>query len=978
MNRNLLLVTLAFQNGLLAESATVEAFQRCCDSPDSPIENWLIERQLLTSQNVSILVQLLEQRFGKLPELDIDSEEIHATVSTDAMGKVLAKLPAHYTQSLATIPWLTHFQSRAGFAKDQERSTPSSGVLDSKEQGRFRIVKKHAEGGLGVVFLAEDLQVARNVALKQIRQDRADEPFYRSKFQLEAEVTGQLEHPSIVPIYALGTDETGRPFYAMRFIKGESLRDHIQSYHVRLKTSEIVSDGSELRALIRRLIDVCDAIDYAHQRGVLHRDLKPGNIMLGKFGETLVVDWGLAKTNASRRGSSGPESADLLTETPSELVRVTGSADSSATEQGSFVGTLSYAPPEQLKGELELIGPASDIFSLGAILFEILTSRPPVSVRVEPTTAMQIIREIPQDPSLKGLPRSLRSLVAVCKKALEFQIGDRYSTIAALKEDLQNWLDDQPLEAMPDNRLMKLGRWLRQHRSLAGAMAVSLLVVTLSSLAVAFAMNQWANREQLAQQRESAARVEAETARVASDFANQKTIIDAASNARSLGQFKLAVEQMMKLEQLRPLEPHEILWLASDHLHSLNTTAVIPTLERLSLEKLSDSEKAVYKLILGDYFFMGKDDEKGQQLLSEALASEALDELQLLYVRGLLASTPLESAGYLDQVLDRDPLHSSARLRRGLTNLLLGRTSKVQKDVEFGLQVFQEDRRFRILSALLEAVAGDVKLARAIISDFPEDLLEYQSQIAVTQTLVELREFLNGQQNLLELNPVTFLSPSVNRLLTELQGATGPGIPSFGWAGSIYELLPSSPFEVFQILSSPEQLNKLTDKFEELAPDHAMARFVKFVFSAQSQSSGHADNYQLAKRAVEADPFFPEFQLTCLWYSIVDLGALTLFAEDRLEKRVSLYDLIVRSLEHRDNHGRFVTTMGAYEQFWELFVVNGFNEPALLLAQDELAVAENEEKQQFWQARIDALRELDARIVELSKQVINGLKNTDR
>ena len=171
------------------------------------------------------------------------------------------------------------------------KTTVSNEPSPGADAHRFHIIRKHAEGGLGIVYVANDRQLRREVALKQIRPDRADEGIYRLKFSQEAEITGQLEHPGIVPIYALGTDEDGRPYYAMRFIKGESLRGEVRKFHESLRDGSLRYDGPQLRQLLRRFIDVCDAIDYAHDRGVLHRDLKPGNIMLGKYGETLVVDW---------------------------------------------------------------------------------------------------------------------------------------------------------------------------------------------------------------------------------------------------------------------------------------------------------------------------------------------------------------------------------------------------------------------------------------------------------------------------------------------------------------------------------------------------------------------------------------------------------------------------------------------------------------------------------------------------------------
>ena len=184
--------------------------------------------------------------------------------------------------------------------------TPTSAGL------RFRVLRPHAKGGLGEVLLAEDNELHREVALKQIQSRYADDADSRARFVLEAEVTGGLEHPGIVPVYGLGTYADGRPFYAMRFIHGDSLKDAINEFYDPAAARDPGERTLAWRQLLGHFIAVCNAIEYAHSRGILHRDLKPANIMLGKFGETLVVDWGLAKawevpmrlpTRSSKRSS---------------------------------------------------------------------------------------------------------------------------------------------------------------------------------------------------------------------------------------------------------------------------------------------------------------------------------------------------------------------------------------------------------------------------------------------------------------------------------------------------------------------------------------------------------------------------------------------------------------------------------------------------------------------------------------------------
>ena len=295
---------------------------------------------------------------------------------------------------------------------DGSKAGPRSGNLES----RYQVIRPHARGGLGEVFVAQDLELNREVALKEIQSQFADHQDSRSRFVLEAEVTGGLEHPGIVPVYGLGQYQDGRPYYAMRFIKGDSLKEAIAEYHSATDISE--SDKSlRLRKLLGRFVDVCQAISYAHSRGVLHRDLKPGNIMLGKYGETLVVDWGLAKVAGH---------ADLGPDQPTEeQLEPTSGSNVSATVMGSAIGTPAYMPPEQAAGRLDELGPASDVYSLGATLYHLLTGTSPFPNR-DLFTTLKDVQEgkfaRPREACLT-VPRPIE---AVCLKAMALKQADRY------------------------------------------------------------------------------------------------------------------------------------------------------------------------------------------------------------------------------------------------------------------------------------------------------------------------------------------------------------------------------------------------------------------------------------------------------------------------------------------------------------------------------------------------------------------------
>jgi serine/threonine protein kinase len=230
--------------------------------------------------------------------------------------------------------------------------TPDEESEATESEGRFRIIRFHERGALGEVFVARDQQLHRIVALKRIKLNQSTDQEKRARFVVEAEVTGRLEHPGIVPVYGLGTFEDGRPFYAMRFIRGDNLRSAIEQFHKdEEKGREAGARTLALHKLLRRFLDVCNAIDYAHSRGVLHRDLKPGNIMLGKFGETLVVDWGLAKTVG--RPEPRPATATMDDHT---LVPQSGS-DLRGTEFGARLGDPGLHEPGASRGSDRRPGP---------------------------------------------------------------------------------------------------------------------------------------------------------------------------------------------------------------------------------------------------------------------------------------------------------------------------------------------------------------------------------------------------------------------------------------------------------------------------------------------------------------------------------------------------------------------------------------------------------------------------------------------
>jgi tetratricopeptide (TPR) repeat protein/serine/threonine protein kinase len=376
----------------------------------------------------------------------------------------------------------THFPA-GRCAGDGAAGTPTSAGL------RFRVLRPHARGGVGEVFVARDEELHREVALKEIQAAYRDHPTSRARFLLEAEITGGLEHPGIVPVYGLGVYADGRPFYAMRFIRGDSLKDAVQQFHAADKPGRDPGERSlALRQLLGRFVAVCNAVAYAHSRGILHRDLKPANVMLGPFGETLVVDWGLAKVVGRPAGEGGAAE---------ETLRPYLADRFPSTQVGSVIGTPGFMSPEQAAGRPDQVGPASDVYSLGATLYFLLIGKAPFD-GPDGKAVLERVQRGDFPPPRRIKPEVPRALEAVCLKAMAPRPEDRYPTARALSGDVEKWLADEPVGAWREPLRLRVGRWARRHQARVAAIASGVLVAVLAGGAGAW----WLDRQR-AEQRQA-------------------------------------------------------------------------------------------------------------------------------------------------------------------------------------------------------------------------------------------------------------------------------------------------------------------------------------------------------------------------------------------------------------------------------------------------------------------------------------------
>jgi serine/threonine-protein kinase len=469
-SRDLLFALLALQTGLINQTQLMAAFHAWTQVRDRPMAEILTEQGALDNSCRTVVEALVIEhlrRHGGDPDRSLaamgvgrSTRECLAQIGDAELGASLARVGPGSSES----------------EPDPDRTASYALGTATSDGLRFRVLRPHARGGLGAIFVALDTELHRDVALKQILDHHADDPASRQRFLLEAEITGGLEHPGIVPVYGLGTYGDGRPFYAMRFIKGDSLKEAIGHFHAdEAFDKEPGRRTLELRKLLRRFLDVCNAIGYAHSRGVLHRDIKPGNVIVGKHGETLLVDWGLAKPLG--RVEPGSESGER-TLIPSSA------SGSSETLPGSALGTPSYMSPEQARGELDRLGSRSDVYSLGATLYCLLTGKPPF----EGDDAAALLRGVQEGrfPRPRQLDPSLDpALEVVCLKAMATEAEDRYATPKDLADDLERWMADEPVGAWSEPLARRAGRWMRRNRTAVTAAAVALFAALAGLGAVA-------------------------------------------------------------------------------------------------------------------------------------------------------------------------------------------------------------------------------------------------------------------------------------------------------------------------------------------------------------------------------------------------------------------------------------------------------------------------------------------------------------
>lgn len=421
------------------------------------------DRQLISPEQRVMIERVMVERIA---EFDGDARKALDDVMEPELILKLTEITGNLQQQTMTL-----IEPLGSSGSSAPSSSSSSGIWNSgSTQERYRLGEATGHGGMGQVWIARDLDLNRRVALKTLKPKFAANKAVLERFLREAQITGQLEHPNVIRVYELSRSHADqRPYFSMQLIRDKrTLKVAIREYHEARRAG--VECAVELNALLSAFVAICQALAYAHSRGVLHRDLKPQNVMLGRYGEAIVIDWGLAKFETQTEQNLTISQID-----------VTDKDQAEDTQSGQVLGTPAYLPPEQASGKLELVDSRSDIYGLGSILFEILVGHPPHQ-QLKGQTINGFLDGIVGNPSpvARQLEPSVpAALDVICSKAIAKNREDRYQKALDLADDVRRWQSGEPVSAYLEPWHDRCLRWLRKHRTAAAAAATILLAITV-------------------------------------------------------------------------------------------------------------------------------------------------------------------------------------------------------------------------------------------------------------------------------------------------------------------------------------------------------------------------------------------------------------------------------------------------------------------------------------------------------------------
>jgi PAS domain S-box-containing protein len=422
-DQNLLFGLIAMQSDLIDMRQFVDACTLWGTRKDCLLADVLVEQEWLLPDDRQHVEYLLQRRLKK--------------AGGDAI-KPLASMPDELKVALESIGDPQIHNSLSGVAADQRITTSLQISPVTTPSDRLTRRGLHSTGGIGHVWLAYDKVLDREIALKELKADQAGSEINRHRFFREAQITAQLTHPGTVPVYDYG-EENGRSYYTMKFVRGRTLTKAIADYHEWRRENGKTGVTSRFVQLLNQFVSVCNTIAFAHSKKVIHRDLKTENVIVGDFGEVVVLDWGLAKRLDEQETPSEPGNSEYAATMVGED---RDEQTSSHTMQGDKLGTPAYMSPEQARGEIGMLDERTDVYGLAAILYEILTGDPPFLGKSLVEVLDRVIHDTPRPPGerIEGIPRELEQ---ICLRGLSKKRDERQQSAAVVAEEIQTWIAER-------------------------------------------------------------------------------------------------------------------------------------------------------------------------------------------------------------------------------------------------------------------------------------------------------------------------------------------------------------------------------------------------------------------------------------------------------------------------------------------------------------------------------------------------------
>ncbi|MCF6286190.1 MAG: serine/threonine protein kinase [Candidatus Hydrogenedentes bacterium] len=559
-DHNLLFGVFAVQLRKVSPTALMDVAGAWATDPSRDIATRLVESKALGKKDRKLLERLVKEAVAAHNGDSVAAlESFGGEESIQQTFHGTVRLTDSGTVQLSAAPEVT-------IPLKEEVPADVPGVIEN--EGRYTHQSEHARGGMGRILMVHDEYLGRDIALKELlphmgSQDKVEpgsepSPIRFStavigRFLQEARITGQLEHPSIVPVYELGHRKEGALYYTMKLVRGRSL-------------SRAIRDADSLRErleLLPHFIDLCNAMAYAHSRHVVHRDIKPANVMVGEFGETVLLDWGLAK---ARKGHDAH--AEVMEQSIMSM-NLGAEADSTKTNYGQLIGTPAYMPPEQALGHTDKIDERSDIYSLGVVLYEILTGRLPFNARTIKELISDVIYEHPV--SIREVePGISQELAAICERAMQKSPAERYASAKELAEDVTRFQSGALVDAYAYSTTDLMSRFLQRYRSVLFVGVTAIMLVAVVTGVYVYQITH-AHKEVLAQQRitsaerDNARKAEAEARAAEAEALRQsEAVVQEREIAETQSYYSSIQLAGIKIQQKQYPLARKILWQTSE------------------------------------------------------------------------------------------------------------------------------------------------------------------------------------------------------------------------------------------------------------------------------------------------------------------------------------------------------------------------------------------------------------------------------